>query len=73
MRKFLSLVAACTALALLPTAAAAYIGPGLGVGAITAVLGMLAAVLMAFAALLWYPVKRLLRGRRAAPTSGEGK
>ena len=44
--------------------AAAYIGPGLGAGAITAILGILAALLMAVIALVWYPVKRLLKRQK---------
>jgi flagellar biogenesis protein FliO len=39
-----------------PAAANAYMGPGLGLGLISVVLG--------FFAVLWYPVKRFLRRRR---------
>jgi hypothetical protein len=38
--------------------AEAYIGPGLGVGAITAILGILASMLMFFVGFVWYPIKR---------------
>lgn len=44
----------------------AYIGPGAGAGAIAVVLGVLAALVMAFFAILWYPVKRLLKKLRLA-------
>lgn len=44
--------------------AAAYIGPGLGAGAIAAVFGVLAAIVMAFVAVLWYPIKRLVTKRK---------
>ena len=63
---FLTLALAVT---VQPTVALAYIGPGLGVGAIAAVFGVLAAIVMAFIALLWYPVKRLFgKGKRVPET-----
>lgn len=46
-------------------AAQAYIGPGAGAGTIAVVLGILASILMAFVAIVWYPLKRLARGRKA--------
>ena len=51
--------------------AAAYIGPGAGAGTIAVVLGILAAIGMAFFAVLWYPVKRLLKGRKKAEVAGD--
>ncbi len=44
----------------------AYIGPGAGAGTIAVVLGILASIVMAFFAILWYPVKRLLKKRKVA-------
>jgi hypothetical protein len=44
----------------------AYIGPGAGAGAIAVVLGILASIVMAFFAILWYPIKRLIRRHKAA-------
>ncbi len=44
----------------------AYIGPGVGAGTIAVVLGILASIVMAFFAILWYPVKRLLKKRKVA-------
>ena len=40
--------------------AAAYVGPGLGLGAIGAILGVLLSVLLAVIAIFWYPLKRWL-------------
>jgi len=40
--------------------AMAYVGPGLGLGAIGAILGVVLSVLLAVFAIVWYPVKRLL-------------
>lgn len=52
-----------------PTAHA-YIGPGAGAGVVAVVLGILAAIVMAFLAVLWYPLKRLWKrlgwGKRIA-------
>ncbi|MBY8978129.1 hypothetical protein KHP62_20130 [Rhodobacteraceae bacterium NNCM2] len=53
----------CTA----ATPAAAYIGPGLGAGAIATVLGVIGAVFLLIAALVYYPVKRLLKRSKAGP------
>jgi hypothetical protein len=65
MRK---LIAAVVLLAALPvTAAHAYIGPGAGAGTIAIVLGILSSVFLAFVGILWYPIKRLLKGRKATP------
>ena len=62
--RFLPLV--CLGLALVPGIAHAYVGPGLGVGAIAAVLGVVSAAFLAIFAVVYYPVKRALRKRRAA-------
>jgi hypothetical protein len=41
--------------------AAAYIGPGVGAGVIATVLGILTAIALAVFAVVWYPLKRLLK------------
>ena len=51
-------------LLLFPLVVHAYIGPGIGVGVIGVVLGILVAIVLAFFAILWYPVKRLFVKRR---------
>lgn len=45
--------------------AEAYVGPGLGVGVIGAIIGLLTAILLAVVGTVWYPVKRMLRARSA--------
>ena len=55
------------ALALTPSLAQAYIGPGAGVSAIGAAMALLAAVFFAIVGFLWYPVKRLIRAFRRKP------
>lgn len=42
------------------TNAFAYVGPGLGVGAITAILGIIAFIFLSVFAIVWYPIKRLI-------------
>ena len=44
-----------------PVAAQAYVGPGMGVGAAAAVLGVLAGVLLLVIGLIWYPLRRVIR------------
>ena len=51
-----------------PTAANAYMGPGLGLGLISVALGFVGSIALGFFAILWYPVKRFLRRRRGAAT-----
>lgn len=58
-------------LILQPNLAAAYVGPGLGAGVLAAVLGVFAAIAMAVVALVWYPVKKLLRKRSASVARAE--
>ncbi|PHS17561.1 MAG: hypothetical protein COA86_09750 [Kangiella sp.] len=41
------------------TNAQAYVGPGLGVGVIGAIVGVVGAILMAIIGVFWYPLKRL--------------
>ena len=38
----------------------AYVGPGLGMGAIGAVLGLILSAFVVIFALFWYPIKRML-------------
>ena len=38
-----------------------YIGPGLDGGIITAVLGILTSIVLALFAIIWYPIKRLVK------------
>ncbi|HEX8420891.1 MAG TPA: hypothetical protein VF638_12865 [Sphingomonas sp.] len=52
------------------SAAHAYLGPGLGLGAIMTALGVVGAVLLSLMGAIWYPIKRLvrrLRGRTQPP------
>jgi hypothetical protein len=46
-------------------AAHAYIGPGMGAGAIAALLGILSSIFLAIFAVVYYPFKRFMKRRRA--------
>ena len=39
----------------------AYVGPGLGLGVVGALVGLIVAVFLSIVGLVWYPVKRLLK------------
>ena len=41
-----------------------YIGPGMGGGVITAIIGFFAAVFLALWGILYYPIKRALKNRK---------
>jgi len=58
---------------LLATPAYAYIGPGVGVGAIAVVFGVIASIFLAFVAIIWYPLKRLFKGRKTFLTKKTAK
>lgn len=42
----------------------AYIGPGMGGGAIAAIVGFFAAILLGLWGILYYPIKRALKKRK---------
>ena len=50
---------------LMPEDAFAYIGPGVGAGAVVLTIGILLGVLLLFVGLVWYPLKRVLKGKKA--------
>ena len=49
-----------------------YIGPELGGGIITAVLGFFTSIFLALFAIIWYPVKQLIRRIKGKKTGGDG-
>jgi len=48
------------------TAAQAYVGPGAGLSAIGSLVALVLAVLVAIIGFLWYPLKRLMKGKKTA-------
>ncbi len=45
----------------LSTNAHAYIGPGLGVGALATIFGLFLGLIMLFVGIVWYPIKKLIK------------
>ena len=60
-------------LVLSATPAHAYVGPGAGAGMIAVVLGILASIVMGFFAILWYPIKRMMRKSKAAKAAASAR
>ena len=58
-------------LTLTSMSAHAYVGPGLGLGVIGTLIGGVLVILLAVAGVVWYPIKRLLKKRKAAGNSFE--
>lgn len=56
---------ALLAIAVMPAAAQAYVGPGAGLTAIGTMVALFAALVLAVVGFVWYPVKRMLRARKA--------
>ncbi len=66
MRNLLFSLVVAALLFAIPQSAVAYIGPGAGAGTIAVVLGIIASIFLGFVAILWYPLKRLIRGWKAS-------
>ena len=49
---------------LFPELAYGYIGPGMGAGALASVVGIVSALFLGIFAVLYYPIKRLIKKRR---------
>ena len=59
MRKLI--IAVCIIFSMPISEAHAYVGPGLGLGALGVVLGVFFSIGLAVLAVVWYPLKRVLR------------
>ena len=71
MRFYIPLIFAIT---LYSTKVQAYLGPGLGLGAIGAFFGIIFAVFLAIVGMFWYPLKRVyfrIRGIKTEPEDTE--
>lgn len=49
-----------------PAIAEAYVGPGAGLSAIGSVLALILGFFVAILGFVWYPVKRLIKGKKGA-------
>lgn len=63
MRTIYKLILA-TCLVAFTSLAQAYVGPGAGLSAIGTILAFLAAIVLMIVGFLWYPIKRLIKGRK---------
>jgi len=59
-------VLAATVTLLASTSAHAYVGPGAGLSAIGSLVALVLAVLVAIIGFLWYPLKRLMKGKKTS-------
>ena len=55
---------AATLTTLLTSSAHAYLGPGMGGGIITAIIGIVAAIFIALFGVLYYPIKRMIKNKK---------
>tara|TARA_B100000427_G_C15134291_1_gene431600 strand:+ start:115 stop:336 length:222 start_codon:yes stop_codon:yes gene_type:complete len=58
-------------LLLIPLPSYAYIGPGMSGGAIVAIVGFFAAILLGLFGILYYPIKRAFKNRKDKKMSSE--
>jgi hypothetical protein len=58
---------ACLLAIFQPLPAYAYVGPGLGLGALGVILGILVSIFLAIIGIFWYPIKRLIMKFRKVP------
>jgi preprotein translocase subunit SecF len=54
-----------------PQIAHAYVGPGLGAGTIGVILGIIGSIFIAIFAIVWYPLKRLLKKKKQNNPDGQ--
>ena len=52
-------------LALIASPATAYVGPGAGISVLGSLLGILATIFVAIGAILFWPIRKLMRRRKA--------
>lgn len=62
---------AVLAVAATALATSGYIGPGAGAGAIAVLIAVVLGVLLLFAGVFWYPIKRMVRTRRGRASDEE--
>ena len=71
--KYPRILLALLAAAMLPLTAHAYIGPGAGLGAIAVTIAIGLGFLLLIVGLVWYPLKRVLKGRKKPAEPEETK
>lgn len=71
-RQGVSTTALLVALTVMAPPVQAYVGPGLGLGALAVIIGILVSILIAVIAIVWYPLKRRMAARSSAPKNDGG-
>lgn len=66
-------IALIAALVALSTPAYAYLGPGAGLGAVGALVAIVLGVLLLLVGFVWYPIKRMLKKKRASADAAAGQ
>lgn len=70
MRK-IALFISVLLMAMWPLVASAYVGPGLGVGALGVIIGIISSIFLAIVGIFWYPIKRFIRKIRGSKAEDE--
>ncbi|MGV6812450.1 MAG: hypothetical protein ACWA47_09405 [Brevirhabdus sp.] len=71
MKKITTFTAMAALTAMAATPAAAYIGPGAGIGALGTVVALFGAMAMLIVGFVWYPIKRMIKSRKATVQSDQ--
>jgi uncharacterized membrane protein len=58
-------------LLLLPVPVLAYIGPGAGISVLGSLLGILGTIIIAIGAILFWPIRKMMKRRKAAAAATE--
>ncbi len=66
-----SLLLCIVSILVAPQIANAYVGPGLGAGTIGVILGIIGSIFIAIFAIVWYPLKRLLKKNKQKKPDGQ--
>ena len=67
------LILCIVSILVVPQIANAYVGPGLGAGTIGVILGIIGSIFIAIFAIVWYPLKRLLKKNKEKPDGKEAE
>lgn len=65
------LILSIMSILVVPQIAHAYVGPGLGAGTIGVILGIIGSIFIAIFAIVWYPLKRLLKKNKQKKPDGQ--
>ena len=60
-------------LLLLPVPVLAYIGPGAGISVLGSLLGILGTIIIAIGAILFWPIRKMMKRRKAAAATTESE